>query len=398
MTRLSAESRVTRRELLAGSVLAASGLGLGPRTSRAETDVSLREIAEPRGATVSASININHTVSHRILVEQFSDITDVTYVWSYEVNKDPDREYNFYYPDRTAKMAADNDQTVTGLHLAWGWPGRVPDHVLQQGYGPQQIDNLLRHTEKLVEFGKGRVRVWSAINEPTGDDGAFKAEDFWVQNSSWSNGLYPDYIPLVLLKAHEVDPEATLLINNFDTQSHYNRFGGWNVRADADYYLIAQLQQDSRLLSTGFDFSKLAYGTQFHIMDASIYPDEPSIGWMAEQVQLNLERFRDGLGVEVYVTEMDVKVHNVPGDLDAKYLHQSLIYAYGVRAALAAGVRHIGIWGVMDSAHGDNWTPIGGGSGSGGPTSDPTLFDGRRHPKPAFFAVRDEIEKLPEVS
>lgn len=398
MRRNSAESRVTRRELLAGSALAASGLGLSHSTSVAETGVSLREIAESRGVTVSSAINKTNYPSLLILREQFSDVSDFSYTWAYEVNPDPDREYDFSWPEQTAFIASRNAQSITGFHLAWGFPNRVPEHVRQQGYGPHQIENLLEHIEKLVEFGKGRVRVWSAINEPTDDDGSFKSYDFWVQNSPWSNGLYPDYIPLVLLKAHEVDPAAILLINNFDTQSHYNRFGSWNVRADADYNLLAHLQQDYRLLNSAFDFSKLAYGTQFHIVDASIYPDEPAIAWMAEQTQLNLERFTANLGVDVYVTEMDVKVHNVLGDLEAKYMHQGLVYAYGVRAALAASVKHIGIFGATDGAHRDNWTPISEELGSSGPTSDPTLFDGSNQPKPAFFAVRDEIEKLPIVS
>lgn len=119
--------------------------------------------------------------------------------------------------------------------------------------------------------------------------------------------------------------------------------GGYNVRADANYNLIAQLQQDPRLIEDNFDFSKLAIGMQTHLY-AEHYPDESAIAWKAEQTQANMERFKNDLGVDVYVTEFDVKVHNVPGDLDYKQQHQALIYRYMTRAALAAGSRYIGIW------------------------------------------------------
>lgn len=407
----SSESpRIDRRTLLKGAVaLGITNTGLdrfspvalaldGPSDAlppaEVLTELPLRDLATARGVEMGSLINIENKSAHTLLGKEFSNITDASYVWAYDLNEQPG-EYDFSYVDGAFKVADKNNQKITGLHLAWGYPGKVPDHVLQNGYGPHQLEALTQHVRTLAEYGKGRVETWSAINEPIDDNGTFRQEDFWVANSPWTNGLYPDYIPQVLLAAHQADPNAMLLINNFDTHSYYNRFGNWNVRADADFNLMAQLQQDQRLVDANFDFSKLGYGTQFHIMDASIYPDEATVAWMAEQTEANLSRFKNDLGVDVYVTEMDVKIHNLPGEIDAKYDHQALIYRYGIRAALNAGVRHIDIFGANDGSHPDNWKEPTPDNGSGGRESDPTLFDSALEPKPALMAVKEEIVRLP---
>lgn len=67
-----------------------------------------------------------------------------------------------------------------------------------------------------------------------------------------------------------------------------------------------------------------------------------------------MERFKTDLGVNVYITEFDVKVHGLDGDREPKLERQALIYRYMIRAALASGAcRGISFFGASGSLHVD---------------------------------------------
>lgn len=400
---------IDRRQAIQAGAGIALGASLQGEWSVVAQDINeavgnspLREIADDRGVTFSTYFQSFDFRADADILEvirsEFNGIIDASYGWNFGINRSPGYPYSFRTPDERQRFAEEYNQRLMGCHLAFGWPTRIPDHVLQAGYSPEQLMVVLaEHVRTVVEHGKGKVHVWGAVNEAIDHNGNFKQGDFLVKNSPWSNGIYPDYIPVTLQAAHEADPEAILLVTDWDNDTYTDVSGNTNLKTEGHFALIANLLEDPLLRGAGFDFSKLGVGMQMHIFDAAVdYSSESVTALKAEQLQSNIARYRTELGRSVHLTEMDVKIHGLSGDLRPKYDHQAVIYRYVVRAALAAGVRNIGLFGATDSAHLDNFQQ-GDGTGSGGPTSDPTLFDDNQQPKPAYFAVKEEIAKLPVV-
>ena len=97
-------------------------------------------------------------------------------------------------------------------------------------------------------------------------------------------------------------------------------------------------------------------------------------------IQANIQRLAD-LGLQVNISEMDVRVKDVPGDAATKLQRQRQVYRDVVAACVAvAGCDAVTLWGFTD-AH--SWIDTAFGA------DDPLLFDEQYRAKPAFFGVED---------
>jgi endo-1,4-beta-xylanase len=88
-------------------------------------------------------------------------------------------------------------------------------------------------------------------------------------------------------------------------------------------------------------------------------------------------RFFENLGLDVAITEMDVKTNE----------HQGATYGKVVDEALRAGIRDISFWGFADS-YCFGYTA----------TARPCMFDGHIEPKPAFYATFAAIHRFAKAS
>ena len=200
---------------------------------------------------------------------------------------------------------------------------------------------------------RGQVNIWDVVNEAIGDDGNLRA-------STWLRGIGADYIDMAFQWAHEANPQARLF---------YNDYGGEGLgrKSDAIYTLV------KGLLQRGVPIDGV--GLQMHI-SLDRYPN-------AQDVLANMQRLT-ALGLEVQITEMDVKTKDDARPMQAKLAAEAQLYSAMLHTCLSvAGCTAFVMWGFTD-AH--SWIPAYTGH-----PDYPLIFDGKYRPKPAYFALENVL-------
>jgi GH35 family endo-1,4-beta-xylanase len=229
-----------------------------------------------------------------------------------------------------------NGQTVIGQHLVWynalpeWWPTipnpdpNDPTHPTipnLDAYPQETVHQFLqdRVVDTVSRF-KGRVAYWSVVNEVLAEDGTWRP-------SIWQRA-YPNldsyaYIADSFRWARAADPNAKLYINEYGVE-------GNTAKARALYDLVKRLLQDHVPID--------GVGFQAHLKLTD------GITGFADM----LRRFAE-LGVEVYVTELDVRIHDADTS-GATQLQQAEVFGRAVRACLdVAACKFVNMWGFTDA-------------------------------------------------
>jgi endo-1,4-beta-xylanase len=99
-----------------------------------------------------------------------------------------------------------------------------------------------------------------------------------------------------------------------------------------------------------------------------------------------MERFGK-LGIEIYVTEFDVNMHDVEADDQSKDQIEANIYYEMARACIESKVcNSFSILGITDKESWYNYLGLD--------ESRPLLFDKTYKPKPAFYSLRSALEEM----
>jgi endo-1,4-beta-xylanase len=240
---------------------------------------------------------------------------------------------------------------------------RVKGHALVwHGDSPAWLDNLTSdearaaledHIRTTVTRYRGRLLAWDVVNEAVADDHSGLRDTVYLRK------LGSDYIASAFQLAHDTDPGALLFYNDYGGE-------GLSRKADDIYDLVRGL------LGRGVPVSGV--GLQMHL-DARSRPP-------AEDIARNMRRLAD-LGLLVNISEMDVQIAKLPGDLPTRLEEQRLIYHDVVATCRAEPRCHaVTFWGFTD-AH--SWIDSFFGP------DDPLLFDEAYRPKPAFYGVLDAL-------
>jgi endo-1,4-beta-xylanase len=258
--------------------------------------------------------------------------------------------YSFDRPDAIVELAERESLAVHGHALVFD--SQLPDWVSErQKWAPGEVKEMLRsHIRTVVGRYRERVRSWDVVNEPMGKDGKL-ARTFFVRH------LGPEYVDLALQFAREADPTAKLYINETAAEE-------LNPVSDGLFELVR------RLLAAGVPLDGV--GFQFH---SNIGPHAPRTG----RARANLERFA-ALGLEIAVSEMDVRTTTGSGTLEERLIKQADVYSdvAGICAQQPACVRFT-TWGVTDRF---SWL---GAHERGLP------FDWAGRAKPAWSAITDVL-------
>jgi endo-1,4-beta-xylanase len=166
------------------------------------------------------------------------------------------------------------------------------------------------------------------------------------------------YIDDAFIWAHQADPSAKLILNDFQDASE-------NSISNAMYVYV----KGAKARGVPID----GIGLQMHI-DGTNPPTKAS-------VIANMKRFA-ALGVGVYVTEFDVNMSNVKGTDASRQQKEADIYYQMTRACIESDVCHsFSILGITDK---ETWYNYLGTT----PNAIPLPFDTRYNPKPAFYSFR----------
>ncbi|MDR3391221.1 MAG: endo-1,4-beta-xylanase [Sulfuriferula sp.] len=314
---------------------------------------TLRTLAEMRDIQIGASVDEDALRSDAdyaaLLGKTFDSLTPENSMKFDALHPGPFR-YAFAGGDAVVDFAERHNMQVHGHVLVWH--EQLPKWLTSGHWSQAQLRELLReYIFRVVGHYRGRVKTWDVVSEVIDDDGG-------MRQTFWSQGIGSDYVALAFQWAHEADPDAVLLYNDYGGE-------GGGRKSDAIFRLL------QGLVAQGVPVSGV--GLQMHTSVADA-PEASAVG--ANMARLN------GLGLKVYITEMDVMIP-LPVT-SAKLEAQAGIYRSMLRTCLAAeNCRHFTLWGFTDRY---SWIPsFFPGNGAA------LIFDKQLQPKPSYRALMDVL-------
>ncbi len=212
------------------------------------------------------------------------------------------------------------------------------------------------YVRTVVSEYQGKVDIWRVVNEFDINPKSTWDPYFWLAG--------PDYPDLAFQAAREADPNATLIMNP-ETISP-------EPEAD-DWAFSITFPVTERLRAKGLVDG---VGDQGHENAAKPFD------WDARFA------LQEKYGLEVSITERDVDLGDISGSDAERFTLQAERYATSLRLALVNGVRTFSFWECFGDKY--NWLERMHISNS---KADPTLFYDDGNPKPAYFAVKKELQE-----
>ena len=285
-----------------------------------------------------------------VLGHQYNTVTPENELKWAIVHPQPD-VYDFRAADIIVAFARRHHMAVHGHTLAWY--SQNPDWLLRGHFGRERLIAILRdHIATVVGRYRGRVSQWDVVNEAVDDGGA-------LRHNVWLDGIGPDYIALAFRFAHEADPSAKLFYNDYLIENP-------GPKATAVKRLVRQLVASHVPIN--------AVGFQLHTLPAL---------FSATDLARKMAAF-GRLGLDVAITEHDVWL--APPFDPAALQAQARVYRASLATCLAAPNCHTYVtWGFTDRY---SWVPA-----TFPPFGEALPFDADLVPKPAAYALHDELAK-----
>ncbi len=315
------------------------------------------------------------SASQAIITRQFDSISPENVLKWQSVHPRVDG-YNFSAADAYVKFGEKHHMFVVGHTLIWH--SQTPAWLFRDEKGntvdrETLLARMRDHIHTVVGRYKGKIQSWDVVNEVLNDDGT-------LRQSPWLKIIGEDYIAKAFQFAHEADPDAELVYNDYSLEHAAKRQGA--------VALVKKLK-DAGVPITGV-------GLQGHV----------SLAWpTAGEEAATIDAFGQ-LGMKVAISELDVDVLPRATEDDGadvgKMVEQNATlnpYAAGLPPKLQeqlatryadlfrvylerrSTVNRITLWGVTDK---DSWLnnwPVRGR------TSYPLLFDAQCQAKPAFYSI-----------
>ena len=262
-------------------------------------------------------------------------------------------------------------------HLMIGPNQYFPEWFWKNKYTADELDQLLKRyitTLMAANDNKRKMDGWNIFNEmfiPKEESGEYKTDGSGRGNCVWMRmGFEADQSGLKgkakINEKHPVVFRKALMyasVASGKLEIRESRVEEINRKSDALYQLI------KHLLNSGVRVD--AVGFQGHLNVNRSYD------W--DSIKKNIRRFKD-LGLEVYITELDVSMgmgwkKGDPFPRDYEKLQAERFYGI-VKAAREAGVHRIDVWGLSEA---DNQYWLVG--------QNPRLFDEQFKPRAIYQAV-----------
>ncbi|MCU0708262.1 MAG: endo-1,4-beta-xylanase [Pirellula sp.] len=309
-----------------------------------------------------------------LLKQQFSIITPENCMKPQSIQRTLGA-FDFQVPDRFVEFAVTHDLRIVGHCLVWAKDDRTYDWYYKEGdraLNGQELNARMRSDiHKLVSRYRGKIAMWDVVNEAL-DDG-----EEYLRPSGWVSACGETFIAEAFRAAHEADPEALLIYNDYNNELPKKR--------EKMLRLIRSLQEQNVPLH--------AIGLQGHYEIDRIPFDE------IEQTIVDVRK----LGLKVVVSELDIDViprgrwwaengkyreelatldpypNGLPDDLQQRLAEQ---YAklFSIFAKHSDAILRVSFWNLHDGESWLNYFPWKR-------VNHPLLFDRDRLPKPAYDAV-----------
>jgi endo-1,4-beta-xylanase len=274
--------------------------------------------------------------------------------------------FDFTEADRLFDFAARAGQKLRGHNLCWHQA--IPGWLPQIATKANAADLLVHHIEAVAGRYAGSVHSWDVVNEAIRiEDGRPDA----LRKSIWLDLIGPDYIDLAFKTAARVDPHARLTYNDYgielDTPDQMTKRG--------QVLLLIR-----RMKARGIPIH--AVGIQSHLDASNQLPGDGVIEFVRELRKM---------GLEVYITELDVRSGKLAGGEDARMKAVAHVYSdYLERMLVEPNVAAVLTWGISNRY---SWLNRQDPNSTTPKKREFGLpFDEDFHPTPVFFAMRDAVD------
>ena len=264
---------------------------------------------------------------------------------------------------------------MTGMRFRWHplvWHAQNPAWLFTDKANPSRPaskdlmnQRLKTYIETVMRRYKGRIESYDVVNEPLSEREGLRTG---AEGSMWYEILGPEYIDNAFRWARAADPDAELVISDFNLESDIKK-------RQEMFSLVKGMKQRGVPID--------AIGIQMHI-DVK----NPSV----QQIRETIELFST-LGIKVMVTEMDMSIYSSPTEamkpvtdtilLEQAQRYKDIFAMFREQAQKGNLADMLVIWGTSDNTSWKNNYPVPGR------TDAPLLFDSRLQSKPAFWGLVD---------
>jgi len=269
----------------------------------------------------------------------------------------PDGSFRFDAPDAIAAFARDNGMRLFGHTLVWYAQDPAAFHPLDGKRGPF-ADALRNYILAVVSRYRGRASGWDVVNEAVAEDGEGLRDCVWSRNLG-----QVDYMRRAFDNAREADPDAVLLINDYNLESL--------PKKRATFMRLVET-----LLKAGAPVTGV--GTQTHIA-ADLKP-----GAVTEAI-----RDLATLGLPIHVSELDISLNRgrglltSPADLETAQDRLAREVAEAFTSLPARQRFAFTLWGLRGA---ESWLRSSKENPSP-PWDQPSPFDDDGRPRPMLAAL-----------
>jgi endo-1,4-beta-xylanase len=198
-----------------------------------------------------------------------------------------ENRYAWENPDKIVEFAEANGLKVRGHTLCWHnqtAPWMFKDAEGNQVSKEVALARLKDHITTVVSRYKGKINAWDVLNEAVEDNDTTKI----YRETMWYKICGEEYIAKVFQWAHEADPDAMLVYNDYNTENPSKR--------DRIYTML------KKLLDQGVPIHAVGLQGHWNISD----PTEKNL-------RDAIEKFTS-LGLKIQVTELDVSIYGSRAD------------------------------------------------------------------------------------
>jgi endo-1,4-beta-xylanase len=270
-------------------------------------------------------------------------------------------EYRFEKADTMVDFARQNRIELRGHTLAWY--GAMPAWTEAIANRAEAERELVDHIGTVVSRYRGAIPSWDVVNEPLAE---WPESESSFRPSIWSKRLGPDYLPIALRATAAADPDARLVLNEYDIEYQGSRFA---ARRKALVRLLRSLRDR--------DVPLHAVGLQAHLFASRTIDRDGLQALLAEIAALKLD---------LLITELDVIDYDLPAKVserDALVAAMASRFLQTVREVVRP--KAILTWGLSDRY---TWVPIYFKRQDGMPNR-PLPLDADLKRKPLFDVIEE---------
>jgi endo-1,4-beta-xylanase len=358
----------TRRDLLLGTAMYV-GLGtLGAIPTIAIAN-SLNKTATAKGIAFGSAISSDlfRDAALAKLVASQCGITVPEAALKWAAIRPTANTFDFSGADSLYNFSKSHGIAFRGHTLVWH--GALPRWFASTVTAASAKTVMQEHISTVVKHYAGKIHSWDVVNEAVWI--ADKRPD-GLRATPWLQFIGPEYISIAFHAAHEADPDATLVYNDYFLETED---AGGEAKRSAVWTMIAGLKKAGVPIH--------ALGIQSHLVgDANVTGP-------------NFKRFLQAisdLGLDILVTELDVDDRTLPADVavrdrviaDQYFKYLSFMLQFKATKAVLT-------WGLSDRY---SWLAYSHQRPDGRPNR-PLPYDAELKPTPVWDAIQKAFEEAP---